>query len=112
VIRTIAVTILLATSALLPFAKAQEASTDSSRPVVEKISPVYPQIARSGNLPGTVKLRVTVAPDGKVQEVEVVGGSPAFVQASSASVANGGGQRVPKKVKFSFRLISLAPTSS
>jgi TonB family protein len=87
VIRMIAVTILLATCSLVPFAATQEASTDSSRPVVEKVSPVYPQIARSGNLSGTVKLRVTVAPDGKVQDVEVVGGSPVFVQAASASVS-------------------------
>jgi TonB family protein len=48
--------------------------------------PVYPELARKMALEGTVKLQVTVAPNGTVKSVQAVGGSPVLVKAAEDSV--------------------------
>ena len=72
-------------SALLTSLSAQETSS-SSRKLIEKSAPNYPSLARRNGLTGTVKLRVTVATDGKAKNVEVMGGNPVFVDSASDSV--------------------------
>jgi len=47
---------------------------------------VYPVLARKNNLSGVVKLRVTVAADGRPKEVSVIGGNPVFVNSATESV--------------------------
>ncbi len=47
-----------------------------------KVQPFYPDLARKMNITGTVKIEVTVAPNGTVKEARVVGGHP--VLANSA----------------------------
>lgn len=44
--------------------------------------PAYPELARRMNLHGVVSLELTVAADGKVQEVKVVGGNPVLAEAA------------------------------
>lgn len=56
------------------------------RKVVARITPVYPDLARKLQLSGTVKMGVTVAPNGTVKKAEVLGGSPLLVQAAQAAV--------------------------
>jgi TonB family protein len=56
-----------------------------ARTATKKVKPVYPEIARKGHLTGTVKLTVTVTPEGKVTTVEVIGGHPVFVVAASTA---------------------------
>ena len=65
-------------------ASAQESSGD--RRVVERVQPSYPQLAQRSGLSGTVKLKVLIAPDGKVKNVEVLGGNPVFVANATESV--------------------------
>jgi TonB family protein len=65
---------------------AQEVSGNVARKLLEKSEPTYPVLARKNALRGAVKLLVTVAPNGKPKDVEVVGGSPVFVQAATDSV--------------------------
>jgi TonB family protein len=55
------------------------------RTATKKVKPVYPEIARKGQLTGTVKLSVTVTPEGKVTGVDVIGGHPLFVVAASTA---------------------------
>ena len=75
------VTIVVAIN--LPHAGAQTAPNDEiSRRAKSKVQPVYPELARKMSITGTVKIEVTVAPNGTVKEARVVGGHP--VLATSA----------------------------
>ena len=65
-------------------ASAQDSS--GGRRVVERVQPTYPALAQRSGLSGTVKLKVLIAPDGKVKDVEVLGGNPVFVGNATESV--------------------------
>ena len=66
-----------------PAVKAQDqVSSDSTRRIVRKVVPDYPELARRMHLGGAVKALVTVAPDGTVRSVQAVGGSPVLIRAA------------------------------
>jgi TonB family protein len=65
---------------------AQDVDVDSARKIINRVVPVYPELARKRNLEGIVRLQVTVAPNGTVKSVQAVGGSPLLVQAAQDSV--------------------------
>ena len=65
---------------------AQDPQLDVQRKVVSRVVPVYPELARRMNLQGTVKIRVTVAPNGTVKSTEPVGGSPLLVKAAENAI--------------------------
>ncbi|MCZ6632810.1 MAG: energy transducer TonB [bacterium] len=50
--------------------------------VVQEVWPVYPEVARKAGLEGTVFLQFTVGKDGKVRDIQVLRGSPIFVDAA------------------------------
>ncbi len=52
------------------------------RRVKNKVSPIYPEIARKLGLTGAVRLEVTVAPNGTVKDTKVIGGNPILVNAA------------------------------
>lgn len=66
---------------------AQEQETDVARPIKSRIAPVYPELAHKMNLGGTVKLIVTVKPDGTKKSIEVLGGNPVLVNAAEYAVS-------------------------
>jgi TonB family protein len=66
-------------------AQAQEPA-QSTRKLIVKVTPVYPELARRINLAGKVKLLATVAPNGSVKQTEVFGGSPVLAQAAQNAV--------------------------
>jgi len=72
-------------AAMLTGAQAQ--SADGSRKLINSKPPQYPSYLKSMNLEGSVRLRVTVAPNGTAKTTEVLGGSPAFVKAAQDAVA-------------------------
>jgi TonB family protein len=64
-------------------AGAQTSQSDEiNRRAKTKVQPFYPELARRMNIAGTVKIEVTVAPNGTVKEARIVGGHP--VLANSA----------------------------
>jgi len=65
---------------------AQDAQSASIRKVVSKVVPMYPQMARSMNLSGTVKLEVLVQASGSVKSAQVKGGNPLLAQSAQAAV--------------------------
>jgi TonB family protein len=65
-------------TAFVPSALAQ----DGGRKVRVKVTPVYPDLARKMNISGTVKIEVTIAPNGTVKATKVVGGHPLLVNAA------------------------------
>jgi len=79
--------ILIASLAVCPTSLAQKINSDSKRRIVSQEKPTYPPVARRMHLTGTVRLYATVAPNGKVVQTEVVGGSPIFAQSATTAVA-------------------------
>jgi TonB family protein len=69
-------------------AVAQEhAKTDElSRKAKTKVAPIYPAFARHMNIVGTVRLAVTVAPNGTVKSSKPLGGHPVLVNAAMEAV--------------------------
>jgi protein TonB len=63
-----------------------QASSDSTRRIVHKLMPNYPELAKKMNLTGTVRVLATVAPDGTVRSVEAMGGSPVLIKATEDSL--------------------------
>jgi TonB family protein len=59
---------------------------DGLRKVQDRVLPHYPELARALNLTGTVKLAVTVAPNGSVKSVRAVGGNPVLLKAAQDAV--------------------------
>ncbi len=51
-----------------------------------KVSPVYPALARQTRISGTVRLHAIIAKDGTVQQLEVLSGHPLLVQAALDAV--------------------------
>ena len=65
---------------------AQSEQTEGTRKVTTKVVPAYPQIARSMNLSGTVKLEALVLANGTVKSVQVKGGNPLLAQSAQGAV--------------------------
>ena len=65
---------------------AQDEQSTGTRKVVNKVVPVYPQMARSMHLSGTVKLEVLVQPNGSVKLIQVKGGSPLLAESAQSAV--------------------------
>jgi len=63
------------------FALAQEPS-EATRKIVSRVVPDYPELARKMQITGTVRVEVTVAPNGKAKFTQVVGGSPVLAKAA------------------------------
>ena len=77
--------LVLAVSAAVPAAvDAQEPA--AGRKVTKRVSPEYPTLAQRIRLTGTVKMIVTIAPEGTVRSVRTLGGNPLFVTAAEAAV--------------------------
>src|SRR5258708_24656883 len=47
-----------------------------------KVAPVYPELAKRMNITGVVKVQITVATNGSVKNVKVVGGHPVLATAA------------------------------
>ena len=47
-----------------------------------RVQPTYPELAHKMNISGTVKIEVTVAPNGTIKEARVVGGHPVLAQSA------------------------------
>lgn len=61
---------------------------DDSRKVIKRVTPVYSEIARRANLTGTVKVEVTIAPNGTVKSTKLVGGHPLLADSALEAVKN------------------------
>jgi TonB family protein len=56
------------------------------RNVKVRVQPVYPDLARRMNIRGVVKLQVSVAANGSVKNIKLVGGHPVLADAASNAV--------------------------
>ena len=60
----------------------QSTRAQEGRKLLAQPAPAYPQMARHMQLTGTVKLEVTIGPDGQIRNTKVLGGHPLFVDAA------------------------------
>jgi protein TonB len=68
--------------------QAQQArmNDDSSRRVVTRVEPEYPETLKRLYIGGIVRLQVTVTAGGKVESTELLGGSPILGQSAMKAV--------------------------
>ncbi len=62
------------------------AFADAHREVRNKVQPTYPEVAKQMHLQGTVRLQLTVAPNGSVRRAEVLGGNPVLANSAIQAV--------------------------
>ena len=67
-------------SALMPIMLAAQAPARLDRKVVEKVAPIYPELAKQMRIVGVVKVEVVVRSNGTVKSTKVVGGNPVLIQ--------------------------------
>jgi TonB family protein len=78
--------LLALVSVLVLPAFGQQEQTESNRKIVNRVTPQYPQVARTMNLKGNVKAEAVVEPNGVVKSVEVKGGHPVLVRAAQDAI--------------------------
>jgi TonB family protein len=54
--------------------------------VLRKVAPIYPAIARTRRLSGTVTVQVTITKEGKITNLQFIGGPPVFRDAAFEAV--------------------------
>jgi len=69
----------------VPALLAQKA-TKSDRKVLVSVKPEYSELLKHAQIGGLVRLKVTVSADGKVSNVDIVGGNPILAESASAAV--------------------------
>ena len=57
-------------------------TSDSSRKIKTKVVPIEPELARKLKLVAVVKIQVTIAPNGAVQQAKALGGHPLLIAPS------------------------------
>ncbi|HXX45564.1 MAG TPA: TonB family protein [Candidatus Acidoferrales bacterium] len=70
----------------LPAPVAYESSGYRDGRLIHRVDPIYPDLARNLNVEGVVKLRLEVAADGKVSQVQVLSGPKLLLPAAVAAV--------------------------
>ena len=79
--------IVLSAAGMISNLPALAQQPESQRKILNKVIPHYPELARQMNLAGTVKLAVTVAPNGCVKSVRAVGGNPVLLKAAHDAIS-------------------------
>ena len=74
--------VILSVLVLVPATFGQQEQTEGGRKIVSRVTPHYPEMARTLNLSGSVKAEAVVQPNGLVKSVNVTGGHPVLVRAA------------------------------
>jgi TonB family protein len=81
-------------------------SSEEKRPVKHLVTPIVPELARKLNLTGTVRVEITIAPDGSVKRTRVVGGHPVLAveaeHAAQKSTFEPGPRETTETIDFKF----------
>ena len=96
------VTAVVATAMILirPALRAED------RKVKTQVDPIYPELAKSMHLNGTVRVEVTVSEKGDVRNTKVVGGNPVLADAAVKAVQKWRFEPGPEETKvltFDFK---------
>jgi TonB family protein len=58
----------------------------AERRLITRVEPEYPETLKRLNIGGTVRLRVTISPKGKVENVQLLGGNPILGESAVVAV--------------------------
>ncbi len=94
---TAASVVLMPVKALAQDSPSGDVKDHGGRKVKTSVKPTYPDVARQMHITGTVRLEATVAPDGKVRDTRVVGGSPMLAQEATNAVKKWKYEEAPKE---------------
>jgi TonB family protein len=61
-------------------------SDGATRKLVTRVAPVYPETLKVLKIGGTVRLRITIAPKGNVESVQLLGGNPILGESAMTAV--------------------------
>jgi protein TonB len=77
----------------------------AGRSAIQKVAPVYPELARRAHIRGVVKLEVVVRPNGSVKSANAVGGSPALIQSAIDAVRKWKFEAAPEETTEIVQLV-------
>ena len=102
-----AVAVVLAIAAgSLRVAAQSSAPSEAKRQVKRLLTPQYPELAKRLNLSGTVRIEVTIGPDGTVKHTRVLGGHPLLAasaeEAAQKSAFEPGPKETTEIIEFKF----------
>jgi len=63
-----------------------QSESGGARKLISRVEPVYPAILLDNHIGGTVRVKVTIAANGTVENVELLGGSPVLGEAAMVAV--------------------------
>jgi TonB family protein len=90
--------------------------TTPAPPVVRKVDPTYPPLARQARISGVVRLMVTIQADGSVNHIQVENGHPLLVPAAIEAVKQWAfqapGKEVTSLIEVPFNIGDVAPVGS
>lgn len=81
--------------------------------LIHRVEPVYPPIAKSTGVQGTVLIKALISPDGRIEQAQVVSGSPLLSPAALEAIRqwryrpyilNGGAIEVETEITVNFVL--------
>ena len=61
-------------------------NNDAQRRLITRVEPDYPDTLKRLNIGGIVRLQLTIAPRGNVEDVEILGGNPILGESAAAAV--------------------------
>jgi TonB family protein len=81
-------------------------SLEAKRTVKHLVTPQFPDLARKLNLSGTVRIEVTIGPDGIVKRSRILGGHPVLAaeaeRAADKSTFEPGPKETTEMIEFKF----------
>jgi TonB family protein len=106
-IPVVALAVMLAMAAGGRQLQAQSNSpAEAKRPVKHLVTPQFPDLAKRLNLTGTVRIEVTIGPDGTVRRTRVIGGHPLLAaeaeHAAQKSTFEPGPRETFEVIEFKF----------
>jgi TonB family protein len=91
--------LFLAVVVAISLSTSAQESSESARKILVQTPAVYPTLARSMNIRGTVKLQAQVAPNGIVKKIDIVGGHPLLTQSAVTAVGHWKFEPAPHETK-------------
>jgi TonB family protein len=87
---------------------AAQTATEPLPPVIRRVEPMYPPLARQARISGVVKFALVIAPDGTVKGIQVISGHPLLVPPALEAVKQWtfqtSGQEVRTNLDLQFTL--------
>jgi TonB family protein len=75
-------------TAFSPSYSRAQALSEPPRKIVNKVDPVYPELARKMQTSGTVRVEVVVTPSGSQKFMQVIGGNPVLAKTAVDAIEN------------------------